>query len=157
MSSRQPIFYSAVFVLLQNENGEVLLQKRQNTGYMDGRYDTSMSGHVEAGESVYDAAVRETAEEIGVSIQSEGLELIMLSQMDADRPYLNYTFVCKKWEGEPKIMEPEKNGELSWLSLKDLPDELTPTLALIRERGVNANISKIQYVDTERLRNLIDL
>lgn len=40
----------AVFLILTREEKgqkQVLLQERCNTGYMDGKYDTSRSGHLE--------------------------------------------------------------------------------------------------------------
>ena len=46
---------------------EVLLQLRQGTGYRDGHWAAAAAGHVEKGESVYDAALREAAEEVGVT------------------------------------------------------------------------------------------
>ena len=61
-----------------NENGkkEILLQLRQNTGYMDDKYDFACSGHVEKGESFADALVRETKEEIGLNIKIEDLKFL---------------------------------------------------------------------------------
>ena len=154
--TRSPIFYSAVFIILQNQSGKYLLQKRQNTGYMDGYYDASMSGHVEASESIYDAALRELTEEVGVTTTKENLELVMISQMDVDRPYLNYTFICKDWEGEPKIMEPVKNGELTWRSVDDMPSKMTPTMELLRARHFTKETSFIEYVDSSRFTDLIE-
>lgn len=61
----------AVFLVLTriiDGNKEVLLQKRINTGYMDGKYDAACSGHVEKGESVSMAVVREAKEEINIYI-----------------------------------------------------------------------------------------
>ena len=49
---------------------KVLLQKRMNTGFMDGYYDATVSGHIEANESITQAALRETREEIGLEIPS---------------------------------------------------------------------------------------
>lgn len=51
-----------VFLILTRDiNGkkEILLQKRCNTGYMDGKYDCACSGHLEKGESLSMATVRE--------------------------------------------------------------------------------------------------
>ena len=45
---------------------EVLLQLRQNTGYMDDHWAAAAAGHVERGETAFDAAHREAAEEIAV-------------------------------------------------------------------------------------------
>ena len=63
----------AVFLILtREENGktEILLQERYNTGYMDGKYDAACSGHLEKGESVSMALVREAKEESNVTIKS---------------------------------------------------------------------------------------
>ena len=46
---------------------EVLLQLRQNTGYMDDHWAAAAAGHVERGETAYDAARREALEELGVT------------------------------------------------------------------------------------------
>jgi 8-oxo-dGTP diphosphatase len=49
-----------VFLLRAGPDGEeVLLQRRQNTGYMDGHWAAAAAGHVERGETAYDAANRE--------------------------------------------------------------------------------------------------
>ncbi|WP_245544781.1 NUDIX domain-containing protein [Mobilicoccus pelagius] len=47
---------------------EVLLQRRQNTGYMDSHWVAGAAGHIEPGETARHAAVREALEEIGVII-----------------------------------------------------------------------------------------
>lgn len=52
----------AVFLILTRKvNGqtEILLQRRCNTGYMDGQYDMACSGHLEKGESLSRALARE--------------------------------------------------------------------------------------------------
>ena len=59
---------SYVFLLRDGAAGtEVLLQLRQNTGYMDDHWAAAAAGHVERGETAYDAARREALEEIGVT------------------------------------------------------------------------------------------
>ena len=40
MSSKErPLFRSAMFVAIENDRGEVLLQRRANTGFLDGHWD----------------------------------------------------------------------------------------------------------------------
>ncbi len=46
MADKRFMTRQAVFVVLRNGNGEVLLQQRANTGYLDGYWDLP-SGHVE--------------------------------------------------------------------------------------------------------------
>ena len=62
----------AAYVLLR-QGDDVLLQLRQNTGYRDGFWAAAAAGHVEAEESVVEAAMREAAEEIGVVISAADL------------------------------------------------------------------------------------
>ena len=68
-------------LLLMRENKgkkEVLLQLRQNTGYMDGMYDFTCGGHVEKNESYAKAMIRESSEEIGITIKEEDLIFLIV-------------------------------------------------------------------------------
>ena len=56
--------FPAVAVAIFNEKGEILLQKRRDSGRW-----CVLSGHVEFGESVEDAVLREIREETGVAGQ----------------------------------------------------------------------------------------
>jgi mutator protein MutT len=115
----------ASFVLLQNDKGELLLQKRANTGYMDGYWDASASGHLEYGESAVEAAIRELEEELNVLAQPEYLRLIHIYHAYLDTPYINFIFITSKWQGEPTINEPDKCTEIKYFSVKDLPANST--------------------------------
>lgn len=118
---------SAVFlVLLREENTkkQVLLQLRQNTGYMDGRWDLGASGHVEENELIEDALVRETKEEIGIIIDKKDIKFVHFRHWNEEN-YFNFFFACDKYEGVPKIMETEKCAELKWFDLDNLPNNLT--------------------------------
>jgi isopentenyldiphosphate isomerase len=63
------LWHRAVHVLVFNRAGEVFLQKRSMAKDLSpGLWDSSCSGHLDAGEDYDAAAVRELAEEIGVRI-----------------------------------------------------------------------------------------
>src|SRR5437899_10676265 len=64
----------AVHVLLLRGD-EVLLVRRCNTGFEDGRLSV-VAGHVEPGESVTQAALREASEEVGVALSRDGLRVV---------------------------------------------------------------------------------
>jgi len=116
---------SYVFLL---RDGQVLLQLRQNTGYMDHHWAAAAAGHVERGETAYDAARREAAEEIAIS--DLDLEFVTAMQRTRhDQPIderVDFFFTAGTWSGEPRIVEPDKCAELRWCPLDDLPDPVVP-------------------------------
>jgi 16S rRNA (adenine1518-N6/adenine1519-N6)-dimethyltransferase len=65
---REKLLHRAVHILLINQRGELLLQKRSHRkDKFPGCWDSSAAGHVEAHESYSDCAIRELQEEIGVT------------------------------------------------------------------------------------------
>ena len=125
----------AAYVLLRRGD-EVLLQLRQNTGYMDGHWAAAAAGHVEQGESVLAAARREAREELGIEVATTDLE--PLTVMHRTRPdggpveqRVDFFFTCRTWSGEPVIEEREKAADLRWFALSDLPEPLVPHEAAV--------------------------
>jgi 8-oxo-dGTP diphosphatase len=110
---------------------QVLLQLRQGTGYMDGHWAAAAAGHVEAGESVLDAAVREADEELGVTI--DPVDLAPLCAMHrTSAPHgpvderVDFFFECRRWTGEPRTVEADKSVALRWFDLDALPEPVVP-------------------------------
>jgi 8-oxo-dGTP diphosphatase len=110
------------------DGDEVLLQLRQNTGYMDDHWAAAAAGHVERGETAYDAARREAREEIGVELG----DLAFVTSMQRTRhaapidERIDFFFTGRRWTGEPRIIEPAKCAALEWFSLDALPDPVVP-------------------------------
>lgn len=115
---------SAVFAIFIKEN-QVLLQKRQNTGYMDGYYDFAASGHVEQNESMTDALIREVREELAVDISRDVIEFgTLMHKHEENIVYYNGFFIIWNSSYDFKINEPEKCSELKWADMNHLPEKL---------------------------------
>ncbi|MDF2535278.1 MAG: hypothetical protein K0R18_1437 [Bacillales bacterium] len=114
----------AVHLFLLKED-KILLLRRFNTGFMDGKYSV-VAGHVESGETYFKAMQRETREEAGIDIADDDLKAIQVMHRKSDTERIDYFFVAEKWTGEITNMEPDKCDDLSWFSLKNLPDSMIP-------------------------------
>lgn len=106
----------------------MLLQLRQNTGFMDDHWAAAAAGHVEQGETAYDAARREAREEIAV----DDLDLAFVTAMQRTRggepidERIDFFFSARSWTGEPTVVEPHKCADLRWCPLDALPDPVVP-------------------------------
>jgi len=127
---------SAVMLLLTREtNGEteILLQKRQNTGYADGMWDCAATGHVDAGESMKMAVVREAKEELGIDIPLSQARFSTITHVftpSTGKIYYNAYFCVSDYRGLPSIMEPHKCDDLAWFNIHNLPSDLIPDRAI---------------------------
>lgn len=121
MRSKFPV---AVHLFFQRGQ-EILFLRRYHTGYEDGSYSV-VAGHVEAGESVTQAAAREALEEVGVSIHPDDLQVVHVMNRKSEDERIDFFVTVQKWEGEIDNHEPHKCDDLSWFSLEHLPENLIP-------------------------------
>lgn len=144
MKERHKSICAVFLILTRNNNGveEILLQRRQNTGYMDDKYDVGCSGHLDSNESIMTALIREAKEELGITIQEENISLASVVHAYTEN-YIRFFFKVSSYEGIPTIMEPEKCSELIWVPINDLPKEIIPHIKSTIENIVNG----INYYD----------
>jgi len=74
----------ASYLVLIKDN-KILLQRRFNTGYEDGKY-MMVAGKVDKGESFSKCVIREASEEIGITIKSEDLKMAHLMNRITKEP-----------------------------------------------------------------------
>jgi len=121
----------AVYLLLRQKN-DVLLLRRANTGYQDGRYSL-IAGHLDGDELGKNAVVREAKEEAGITVKPNDLKFVhvvhRLSRNEPGQERIDLFYETHKWLGEVTNSEPNKCDELSWYSLDNLPNE---TMLLIK-------------------------
>lgn len=146
MGERYRITTAVMLFLFRNRNNsiEILLQKRQNTGYADGMWDCAASGHVEANESMKTALVREAKEELNIDIDIKNVEFATLIHKCTPKTkdsYNNTFFAVTLYKGVPIINEPEKCSDLQWFNINNLPDDLLQD----RKKALDNYFSKIPY------------
>lgn len=112
---------------------QVLLLKRQNTGYMDGHFSVP-AGHVDGKESIWHAMQREIREEVAVVVKDEHQPIHVMHRISGNDERIDYFFLIKDWQGLTKIGEPEKCSELKWVDLWQLPESIVPYVKFALEK-----------------------
>lgn len=121
----------AVYGVLRRD-GRVLLLRRVGSGFHDGELALP-AGHVDEGESALAAIVRELAEEVAVEVRPQDCVLALTGHSGPERPgeetYVDLYFTIERWQGEPRIGEPDKALELVWALADDLPGDMVGFMA----------------------------
>ncbi len=115
---------AAVHLFLVRD-GQVLLLRRYNTGYEDGKYSV-IAGHLEGGEEVKTAAIREAKEEAGIRLFPDDLDVVGVMHRHSADERIDFFLVARRWEGDIVNREPDKCDDLSWFDIDRLPDNLIP-------------------------------
>lgn len=132
----------AVYLVLRREN-EVLLLRRANTGYQDGKYGL-VAGHLDGDELGTTAMVREAKEEAGIDIDPTKLKFIhvahRLSRNQVGQERIDLFYELRDWHGKVVNAEPEKCDDLSWFDINNLPENMLPFVKRVLNdisKGIN--------------------
>ncbi len=112
------MIHRVVHVLVFNGSGELFLQKRsREKDLLPGKWDSSVGGHVNAGEGYDEAARREMKEELG--IESVPLEFLYryLHRNEYESEFVS-TYRCH-WDG-PMILHPQEIDEGRYWPLEEV-------------------------------------
>ena len=129
--------HRAVHVLVFNAAGQLFLQKRSMTKDNDpGLWDSSCSGHVDAGESYAVAAERELMEEIDLLVD-EPMEELFKIEATAETGW-EFAVIYRTEDEGPFNLCPEEIDEGRWFTSEEIdaalanePEKYSPTFRLI--------------------------
>lgn len=99
-------------------------------------------GKVDRFETVLDATIREVEEELGITVLDPVHLLDMeLIDREADEHWIAPVFRVERWEGTPRLMEPDKHEAFDRFPLDAPPAPLTEAarVVLIALRGREGN------------------
>jgi 8-oxo-dGTP diphosphatase len=117
-------FVSAAHLFL-TQGDKILLSRRYHTGYEDGKYSV-VAGHLDGGEQVKTAMIREAREEIGIKIQETNLSVVQVMHRLSSDERFDFFLHADQWEGIISNMEPDKCDHLAWFPIHQLPENLIP-------------------------------
>lgn len=132
----------SVQLILENEN-KILLMKRKNTGYEDGKYSLP-GGHVESNEEIRKALIREAKEEIGIHMEVQDVEFykVMHRKVNTEQEYVDFIFKANHWTGNVTNEEKDKCEEIIWVNKEEIPEN---TLSFIPQILKNEEFTYLPY------------
>lgn len=135
-------FLSSIYIIIKNEDNKILLQRRQGTKFCSG-YLALPAGHLDVGENVYDALIREAKEELDIDISiNDIVDTFVVNRRNKTlSPYFDFYFEIAKYKGDIKINEPNKCSELIWASLDKLPSDMID----FEKEAINNNLKGIKF------------
>ena len=147
-------FLSSVYLIIKNENDEILLQRRQGTKLWPG-FLALPAGHIDEKENAYDAVIREAKEELGIEISiSNIVDTFVVNRRNKSlMPYYDVYFEINGYKGDIQISEPEKCSELVWSDINNLPEDMID----FEIDAIKKNQSGIKFsvIDTDNEKKLV--
>lgn len=104
-----------VTVFFQNNNNEILVQKRSKE--KNGKYGIT-SGHIEKNEEVKIGAIREIKEELGIDIEEKDLKLFFNTKINENE--YNLYYIKKDIEINRFLLQKEEVESVKWCNQHEI-------------------------------------
>lgn len=125
---------------LIRRDGNYLLQDRVKE---DWKGFTMPGGHVEAGESIVDAVIREVREETGLTVRNPRLCGVKQFPIEEGR-YIVFLFRAEEFDGE---LISSEEGQMRWVNEADLPYlDTVDDFAELLQVMLDDRLNEFQYI-----------
>jgi len=131
-------YYRLVQIILRDEKGNFLLQKRSpQKALYPNRWTNAASGHVDEGETYETSAPRELQEEVGISVPLKYLGKILIQRKEGDKTFnqFNGVFIGTIPHDTQFDLQADEVSEVRWSAPNELkeriaatPDDFTPAM-----------------------------
>lgn len=108
-------YYLTVMVFIENDKGEILLQRRS---LLKGGEWATTGGHPKSGESSLDGMITEISEELGISVEKSELKLFKTNVSEDD--FLDLYYLKKNINLDEITIQEEEVSEVNWFTKKQI-------------------------------------
>ena len=144
---REGLLHRSAHLLVFDRAERVLLQRRSmDKDTFPGRWDSSVSGHVDSGEEYDKCIVREAMEEIGIDLTDTPERLFKIDACEETAQEFTWVYRIKS-EG-PFIPNEEEVSEIRWFTMDEVSrmlasdaESLSPAFSLVWSTLLRGNDS----------------
>lgn len=123
-NSNPNLIHRAIFLLIFNQENQLLWQKRSTTKDINpGLWTVSVSGHVDRGEDYIDAAIREAREELGITIWQPQFIFKKLFTFPNENEFCS---IFKTFHQGPFIPHQQEIEKIEWHTIEEMTQILSP-------------------------------
>ena len=136
------LIHRSIHILVFNSQNRLFLQKRSlEKDESPGLWDSSVSGHVDAGEGYNESALRELWEELGIKTKIK----LWIKLTAVEETFWEHVSVYKCVTDEKMILNPTEISDGKFWNLYEIkvcikknPERFTPTLKIIFDRLIRS-------------------
>lgn len=143
------LWHKVIVVAIINEDGKLLMQQRsKNVETYPEKWDVSTAGHVSAGQTSIEAAMRELSEEIGMRVNKNEIEYVLTYKNTKnlenyiDNQFFDFYIVKKEKINIEKItMQKSEVQQVKLCNLKEV-QEMILNKQVVRRDAVYEKLSE---------------
>lgn len=115
-------------IVIKKIDGRDYVMLHQRKGKLGKDYWGTGGGHIEMGESLQDAALRELSEEAGPQLKVKNVKFLGVMNFTELQPkhYIDISFSAEWESGEPTNNAPEETTDWQWMPIDEMPSPLFP-------------------------------